>query len=352
MNRRMKEYEQLCSLGLPTREVVPLALDLLQQMLGGSMTCFVWSDNRCEAQDSYILEDIPADCPRVYAEVFYNRREVEMGPRFSDMLRGGIALVNFSSFGSKMFNSAMHSELLKDYGLRHLTRVSVIDGERRYGMFAFSRGMGDRAHSLKEEKLMLHAARHLAYAFALERAGGLVRGETADNDETGFILLDGAGRIQHGSKLGLHLFQEATRADGLSHQAAEIRNSLPEALAANARQGQPAEEVLIANRRGEFVFRPFSLSSTSADQDALVAVTVRRRGSMATRLWQASRNFNLSGRERQVAVLLGVGKRYNEIASHLGISRNTAESYVRRTYEKLGANQREQLIRTLFAGSS
>lgn len=351
MYRRMKEYEQLCKLGLPTLEVVPLALVLLEQMIGGGMTCFVWSDRRCEAENSYILEDIPADCPKVYAEIFYNRREVEMGPTFTAMLRGRIALVNFSRLGAKMSNSAMHAELLGAFGLSHLTRVSVIDGDNRFGMFALSRTKGDRAHSEKEEKIMLHAARHLAHAFELERTARLLYEETTDNAETGFILLDNSGRIQHGNNLGLHLFNEATRADGLSHQAAENRNSLPVALAAKAREMHPSEDVVVTNRRGEFVFRPFQLQSAGTEHDALVAVTVRRRGSMATRLWQASRNFNLSGRERQVAVLLGAGKSYDDIASQLEISRNTTESYVRRTYEKLGANKREQLIRTLFAGT-
>ncbi|MFV8819790.1 helix-turn-helix transcriptional regulator [Haliea sp. E17] len=350
MRRRMSEYEQLCSLGLPTSEVVPLALGLLESMLGGGMTCFVWSNPRGEAENSYILEDLPADCPNLYAQEFYNRREAELGPTFTTMLRAGIPLVNFSRHGSRPTQSAMYSELLAPFGLRHLTRVSVIDGDRRHGMLALSRRRGDRPHSEKEEELLLNAARHLGHAFELERVARLINGGLSDNTETGFILLDRAGRLQHGCNLGLHLFHEATRADGLDHRPAELRLSLPAALAARARERSPGGEITVTNQRGEFVFRPLAMRAVASGSDTQVAVTVHRRGSMAARLWRASGHFRLSGRERQVAVLLGVGKPYEAIADHLGISRNTAESYVRRTYEKLGTSQREQLIRTLLTG--
>ncbi|MDX9766486.1 MAG: hypothetical protein RBT51_04020, partial [Ectothiorhodospiraceae bacterium] len=87
MKRLMREYEDLCTLGLPGREVVPLAIALLARMVGGGLTCFVWADAGCEAENSYILEDIPEACPRIYAEAFYNRREAEVGPTFTRMLR-------------------------------------------------------------------------------------------------------------------------------------------------------------------------------------------------------------------------------------------------------------------------
>lgn len=351
MSRLMGEYEHLCTLGLPTSEVVPLALSLLERMVGGGLTCFVWANDRCEAENSYILEDIPQECPRLYAEEYYNRREAEMGPTFTEMLRGGIALVNFSRLGTRMFNSAMHAELFDAFGLRHLTRVAVMDGEHRHGMLAFSRSRGDRAHSEQEEGLLLRAGRFLAYAFELERAARLVRGETTESAESGFLLLGGNGRLLHGSDLGLHLFHEATRADGLHHHASEVRADLPATLLALAGKKGPSQEITIKNRRGEFVFRPFALRSTATGTDAPVAVTIHRRGSLAACLWQASGRFRLSGRERQVAVLLGLGNGYDAIAGHLDISRNTAVCYVRRTYEKLGVSQREQIARTLLTGA-
>ncbi|MDX9766487.1 MAG: helix-turn-helix transcriptional regulator [Ectothiorhodospiraceae bacterium] len=235
--------------------------------------------------------------------------------------------------------------------MKHPLRVTVIDGEHRHGMFAALRAREDRAFSEQEEQIFLHAARHLAYAFELERAGRLVHGESIEGEDAGFLLLDASGKLLHGCELGLLLFHEATRADGLAQQAAATRETLPAALAARARDARPSQEFVLSNRRGTFVFRPFLMRSASASGAAPVAVTVRRRGPVAARLWQESARFGLSPRERQIAVLLGMGSSYEDIADRIAVSRNTAVSYVRRTYEKLGVHQREQLLRQLLAST-
>lgn len=218
-------------------------------------------------------------------------------------------------------------------------------------MFATARVRGDPMHSERDEQTLLRAARYLAFAFELERTGRLLNGESIDSGDTGFLLLDASGKLLHGCDRGLHLFYEATRADGLAHRPAGIRKTLPATLAARASGTQPSEELVVNNRRGEFVFRPFAMRSTSTGGDAPVAVTVRRRESMAARLWQGCAGYGLSGRERQVAVLVGLGRGYEDIADRIAVSRNTAVSYVRRTYEKLGVHQREQLLRQLLAST-
>lgn len=343
----MREYKTLCTLGLPTREVVPLALRLLERMVGGSLFSFIWANARLEAVDTYLLEPIPDSYAQIYAEVFYNRREAEVGPTFTDILRNKIPLVNFSSLGAKLLDSALYAEIFRPMGMPHALRAAVIDGERRHGVFAITRPPG-RGFSEADEKTILHAARYLAYAFELERADKLVRDETMETADEGFLLLGSDGKIHHGSETGLRLFHEATRADGVHLQAAASRETLPAALVAQAQAERATRETVLCNLRGEFVFRPFLLRATATGAPPQVAATVRRRGLLSARLWQESGRFKLSDRERQITVLLGLGYGYDEIAERLDLSRNTAVSYIRRSYEKLGITQREQLMRTLL----
>ncbi len=348
MNKPLREYESLCTLGLPTPELVPLALRLLQRRIGGTLFSFHWVGAHLEAVDTYALEPAPDRILKVYAQEFLNRREAEVGPTFIDILRAKIPLVNFSSLGARMFNSAFFSEVFRPIGTPHALRASVIDGEHRHGMIQITRppGMG---FSERDEEVVKHAARYLAHGFELERAGRLVRGEEVDGAEEGFLLLRRDGRIEHGNELGLRLFYDATRADGIEQQAAATRTTLPVQLAAQAAIGRSTGEIVLCNRRGRFAFRPFLLNPMATGEPPRIAATVRRRGTLAARLWQESERFKFSARERQIAVLLGLGLSYEDISRRLDISRNTLVSYIRRAYDKLGIGQREQLVRALLA---
>lgn len=348
MKTLLREYENLCTLGLPTCEVVPLAIELLERMLGGSLFGFIWCDEQWQAIDTFVLNPADEQTTSIYATQFYNRREAEVGPTFSGLLRDKIPLINFSSLGAQMFDSALYHEVFRPAGMHHALRATVIDGEHRYGVLAMTRPHG-RGFSAKEEALITHAARYLAHAFELERAGKRVAGETTDSLDEGFLVFSPQGQLLQGCELGLRWHDEATRSDGLSRAPSALRQQLPEVLAAHANAIGPSREVVIVTQRGTFVFRPFRLRATVAGVPEQLAVSVRQRSTLAARFWRAGQHFALSSRERQIAVLLALGYRYDDIASHLDVSRNTAVSYVRRTYDKLQVRQREQIVRLLLA---
>jgi len=351
MKKLLREYESLCTLGLPAGELTPIAIDLMEQIMPGGYFCFTRANAQFEVIDCYMKEPIPDAYANLYAERFHDRLEGEAGPTFSEMLRDKIPLVNYSASGSRFFDSAMYKEIFQPLGLQHAARVAVIDGEHSHGTLSVSRPVGGKAFSAREEQLLLHLARYLAHALERERKDNLVSGDNADKLGEGFLLLDRAGNILHGCPVGLRLFHEATRANGAGQQPAATRTTLPVELANRAGPEHATPEFALDNHRGQFGFRPVLMRSASSKNEAPVAVTVRRRGSIAARLWLESERFPLSGRERQIAVLLGAGYGYEDIAGHLDLSRNTAVSYVRRTYDKLGINQREQLLRTMLASS-
>jgi len=55
-------------------------------------------------------------------------------------------------------------------------------------------------------------------------------------------------------------------------------------------------------------------------------------------------NGHLSARERDVLTLLGEGLRYDAIAARLGVTAETARTYLRRAMEKLGADTTAQAV--------
>lgn len=349
MKKLFREYESLCTLGLPTNELVPIAVDLMERIMPGTYFCFTRANAQFEVIDCYMKDPIPDEYARVYAEEFHDRLEGEAGPTFTEMLRDRIPLVNYSAPGSRFFDTALYARIFKPLGLRHGARVAVIEGDQRHGTISVSRPEGGAAFSADEEQVLLQMARLFAHAMELDRQGRLVNGDVADGIGQGVLVLDREGAILHGCPVGLRLFHEATRQNGTGQQPHAMRATLPAELATRAASSTDNGEMILCNHRGQFGFKPTRMRTHIAGLPETVAVTIRRRGSIASRLWLESERFPLSSRERQIAVLLGAGYGYEAIAGHLDLTRNTAVSYVRRTYEKLGISQREQLIRALLA---
>jgi len=52
----------------------------------------------------------------------------------------------------------------------------------------------------------------------------------------------------------------------------------------------------------------------------------------------------LAPREREVLDLLAAGAMYKEVARHLGVSRNTVITYIRRIYKKLHVHSRHHAV--------
>ena len=57
---------------------------------------------------------------------------------------------------------------------------------------------------------------------------------------------------------------------------------------------------------------------------------------------------SLAQREREVLESLAAGRTYKEIASHLGVSKDTVRTYIRRLYEKLRIHSRNEAVLRYF----
>lgn len=332
-------------MGLPTSEVVPLAVSLLYRMIGGNYSGFGWVDAELEVTDLYLLNPMSEASTTLYFSEFHNRRETEVVPGFKDSLKNKIPLVNYATMGKDLYRSALYNYYFAMVDIFHTLRISVFDHDKCYGVLLGARPRHDPPYSPQDEQTYCQAARLLAQAFELERVRKLVCGEIVEPKQEGFMLLNSAGKILHGSEFGLKWFQEATQCRGL---ATAMREALLEQLAAEVGKTGVTGEILVSNCCGQFVFRPLKLHSVNHAGDTLVAVTVKRRCSMGTFIWVESGRFNLSGRERQVAVMLGLGYRNEAIALHLGVSLTTVITYIERIFQKAGISKREQLLKMLL----
>lgn len=350
MKKRMRELERMCELGLPGHELVTLAVDLMESIMPGTQFCFTRANHQMEVVDCYMKQPYPDHLAQLYAQEFHDRREAEVGPTFSDMLRNRIPLLNHSALGERFTQSALFQQIYLPMGLVHSARASVLGRATAYGVLSCSRTDPKKPFGPADEKKLLEMAQWLGVGLDREALTEPAGTEIVARMGEGMLLLDPAGELLHACPVGLRLFHEATRANGAGQQPLPLGQRLLCDLAERA--GQEAAErapwVAVNNHRGQFGFRSASVMAAGGGRPSQVVVRVRRQGSMASRLWLESARFGLSARERQMAVLIGLGWGYADVAEHLQMTRNTAVSYVRRTYEKVGSPGRDGMLLALL----
>lgn len=346
MKQMMREYHALCALGLPTSDVVPLAMAILDRALGGNYSGFAWVDARLELVGAYMLSPVDQGALDLYHREFHNRRETEVVPGLKYSLEYKIPIVNYTRDAARYYRSALYREYASAIGVHKAIRATVIDHDRRYGVLVCGRPRTERAYTDREETFYVWAARLLAQAFELERVGKLIDTDRVDDNAEGYLLVDAAGRILHGSTLGLRWLQDAARfpASGI-----DMAGRVPVSWLSGVRETGAGSAIVIDTGLGQFVFRAVYLRALGSTDASTYVVTVIRRGSVAALIWRESERFNLSAREKQVAALLGSGYGNEEIAGWLGVGATTAITYVKRVYEKLGIGKREHLLKAVLS---
>lgn len=114
------------------------------------------------------------------------------------------------------------------------------------------------------------------------------------------------------------------------------------------------------NPSGRFVFRAHWLQSPAANpgldatghypaDDTLISMTIEHQEPLRLKLHRNLQGWRLSVREQEVCLALAERLSQTAIATRLGVSVQTVVTYVRRIYEKLEVNSREELLKKLLA---
>lgn len=111
----------------------------------------------------------------------------------------------------------------------------------------------------------------------------------------------------------------------------------------------PPPVLHIDNTWGRFVFRAYPLGGAAGVQDGLVAVTVHFHEPLSLALMRTMKRFNLSGKQKEVMLLLASGASQQQIARRMGVSQNTATYHVRQLYDKLDMHDRGEAISRLLS---
>ncbi len=361
-NRARKEAEakvqQLCSLGLGSKLLIPAVLDQLHEFVPSHSSTFLWADNAGNIVDAYNeTPDAPMFLP-YYLHEFYNRSELDVFMGWRAILqqqKNAIDLDECMTVERSRFQKhRFYNEYLSPLDIHWQMHLVVRDGPDSRGVVMLHRGRREKPFSPVEARCLERLSAFLAYA--LEEAPDSVE-EWVDGEAEGLLVADRQGRIVWQSPAARHLLFLANhdRVASSRHRAVDS-SRLPrkvkslcdrlEAVQAQKRVEEPPV-LCMQNAWGRFRFAASRLED-GADSTGLIGITVRHQEPKALRLMRRINQLRMTPRQRQVCLLMARGESYAEIADQMGITENTAISHSRAIYDHLDVHNRQELASCLL----
>jgi DNA-binding CsgD family transcriptional regulator len=350
--------KQLCCMGGPSEAIIPAVLKELHTVVPACGSTFFWCDENGEISNLY---DDPLTAPEViglYLHEFYGRPERELHPGLSYWMQHYQGVVEFNRLLSvdrqTYLNSDLYNLIMRPPGYADGLHLFVRAGERPLGDLAVWRGLSDVAFTAKDKRRLKGLEPFIAHALGASKKAGASQAALVDEDEdTGLVIVNQAGKIQHISAQARKLLFLATHAQVIPRTVLREAARLPAEIIQACRhlvalfQGQQAVITPPVHAHhspwGRFVFQAYWLDS-GKPLDALIGLTIKRQVPLSIKIMGRLGRFSLSRRQLQTCVLLASGYADADIAREMNITLNTVLTHNRRIYEKLNVRSRAELI--------
>lgn len=177
-----------------------------------------------------------------------------------------------------------------------------------------------------------------------------------DGDDRALFIADVEGSVRDANTQALRLIKMALARAGwrsdLVERAPEIAQLCYRLVAtANGQIGQPPPVLRLRNPWGEFVLRAYWLGPTDgAEQTRQIGITIERRVPRMLALRRRVEDFPLTGREKQLCLLLAQDRSRRDLADAMGVSTGTVITHQSSVYSKLGVHSRAELLTALLPG--
>jgi DNA-binding CsgD family transcriptional regulator len=298
--------------------------------------------------------------PDYFREFYGSRMEREVRLTFAEMMRtrfrtpAGDIFDRFFKVDSNTFlRSDYYNLLRRPCGMEMGVLFKITEAGRPVGVFHFFRSV-DEPPFVARDYAMLDAV----HGFI---AHGLIDGPTEDNyedtEDRALIILHRNGRLLHVSAEAHRLLLMALVPRWAPQTTGCMRitdspelTELYRRLAAASFGGQPLVPPVLrrSNAWGEFVLRAYWLdASRDDDSSSIIGLTIERREPQSLALLRKIEVLPLSGREKQVCLLLARGHDTANIARAMGVSEHTVISHRRNLYTKLSVESRIKLMERL-----
>jgi DNA-binding CsgD family transcriptional regulator len=346
--RAIATVRELCSLGLPSELFVPALLESMHAVIPSARNLFDWIDSGGHIERYYFEGAIDSKIARLYFNEFYNRREGEAMPRFSDLARGSAVIRSAQELDrSSFYNSALYNEIWRPQDLHyHLEGIIRRGDGKALGSLVLYREKTDPIFIKEEEDLLATLIPYIARAMQLQPKG---QQQFVASGRKAFVNLDHRGQILYLSrdahKLLMLAHGNVTPSLAGAEPCADDFPTLTVLCGALARSTNTLRPVLVTldNDWGRFEFHAMPLEPADAQAPPMIAVTIQHMEAAEVFKARALQAAPLSIVQKRVCSLLLSGLSHPEIASRLGVTPNTVIDHVRKIYLKLDVHSLEDL---------
>ena len=341
---------QLCCLGLGGYIIMPELLHTLHAFIPSMANLFLWADENYQIGNMYAENSEMYSLLPVYFKEFYNTREVQFyRTGFSEAMRTGRGWGNSERLAPNFLSSEFFNELWRPCDMRYAIEASIWENGRGLGSIVLYRAPGEKPFSDADEMRLRSLIPYIAHGLRGTRD---LRGEMTPSGESGTLIVDSEDKIVQYCPAGKRLWLLAMHPVAAPQsQPQSIESPAFKQLCANLRgilQGrhQSVPMFRLHNAWGEFVFRAYPLSS-NGEANGSIAVVIERHEPLPLKLMRNMGSLPLTARQREVCLLLSYGHSHSMIAQRMHVSRHTTTDYVRKIYDKLDVNDRDQLMKKL-----
>lgn len=360
----LANIQQISGLDCSARTSLPELAEALRAYVPFDTGSFAWMDERGERpvdmwQNRPFTSKAETEAAHTYFVKYFNREDQGgLTPTYK-LMNGAQFFENSARAGNSFIESELHHLCLRPADGGHMIRLAVRDGRRPVCLIILQRSLSERPFSREDEQRLAGIESYLAHA--LVKTGGQGQGPLLPDSETGQIILDPRGSIQHVTLEAEQLLRLAAvprvlpaELDRPWHRRAE-QWLMPLVRRMHRGGGQtgarPAPHLQVQNEWGHFSARGYWLTGHGSASGPLISVILTRRVPLPLRLIALPAIGALPRREKEVCLLLVQGHTIPEIAERLGISPHTTVGHVTSLYARFEVTSREQLmVKVLTAG--
>jgi len=349
---------QLCCLGLPGEQLMPVLLKAVRQLVGADSAGFFWVDAGGDMTNLYAERLLPEPVMRLYFERYYDAEDSSFRHAFIERATAEDAVVAMST-SDAVAQSPYYNDVF-----RHLDAHHVLYGVARaqghaVGQLSLYRPKSARPFASAQRAELASIMHYVAHGVSQRAslAGGAPT--FVDSDDDAIFLIAHDGEIRQGSSAAHKLLRLAT-CGKLGREEVErdsedtvrlLLRRLAERLRLVMSDRAADPPCLILNTPwGRFVLRAYSMSEPPLAPDASIAVRIQRQEPSLLKFVDALCGLRLTPMQREVAVGLAKGRSNREIATALGLSINTVGYHVKALFQRLDAHDRQQMIAAVLAG--
>lgn len=293
----------------------------------------------------------PPKVQRLYRESFYQRDPLP----YHDMVEGRVYDFDELLPPGDPAGEAYVREVMSPSGMNAMRMMRVVEPGGASGWVTMTRRKGDftkaASDTLREIAPYLRSVLRSYLALERERTSALLAGEAIKRLDFGWIALDAAARVLETDPQVQSILarSQALRigADGRLLAASARQSREISAIAkALTQQGRPRAMVLSRDPWLEMILVPADRTAHSAKSVPAVIAYVHGDSVLsADRCEQLAQMFGLLPSESRLALALARGMSIAEAGEHLGLSLQTARSYSKIIYAKMGARGQADLVR-------